>query len=89
MSKKEFNENTTALEVVDGINLNGYTAIVTGASSGIGVETVRALAHSGATCFICARDMAKAQEVADQIVATTRNPHVHVEKLEWSRITSR
>ena len=89
MSKKEdFNENTTALEVVDGLNLNGYTAIVTGASSGIGVETVRALAHAGATCIICARDMAKAQEVAEQIVETTKNPHVHVEKLELDSVAS-
>ena len=43
-----FGFSTTAAEVVEGIDLTGRRAIVTGASSGIGVETARALACAGA-----------------------------------------
>ena len=43
-----FNGRTQAEEAVAGVDLAGKTAIVTGASSGIGVETARALASAGA-----------------------------------------
>jgi hypothetical protein len=43
-----FGFESTAAEVVAGIDLSGKRAIVTGASSGIGVETARALAGAGA-----------------------------------------
>ena len=39
-----FNHRSTADEVLDGIDLTGKRALVTGGASGIGVETVRALA---------------------------------------------
>jgi hypothetical protein len=43
-----FGFSSTAAEVVEGIDLTGKRAIVTGAASGIGVETARALAGAGA-----------------------------------------
>ena len=43
-----FNAQTTAAEVVAGIDLGGSRIIVTGGASGIGVETARALAAAGA-----------------------------------------
>jgi hypothetical protein len=43
-----FGFRSTAAEVVAGIDLTGKRAIVTGASSGIGIETARALAGAGA-----------------------------------------
>ena len=88
MSGKQFNADTPALEVVQGIDLKGYKVIVTGASSGIGVETVRALAKAGASCVICARDMAKAKEVAEDIIKTTGNKDIQVEKLELDSLAS-
>jgi 3-oxoacyl-ACP reductase-like protein len=45
----------TALEVVKDIDLSNKVAIVTGASSGIGIETARALAAKGAHVFIAVR----------------------------------
>jgi NAD(P)-dependent dehydrogenase (short-subunit alcohol dehydrogenase family) len=45
----------TAAEVLDGIDLTGRTALVTGGYSGIGVEVVRALAGAGAHVLAPAR----------------------------------
>jgi NAD(P)-dependent dehydrogenase (short-subunit alcohol dehydrogenase family) len=59
-----FGFESTALEVVEGIDLTGKRAIVTGGASGIGVETVRALASAGAEVTIAARDVAAAERVA-------------------------
>ena len=50
-----FGFESTAAEVVTGIDLSGKRAIVTGASSGIGVETARALAGAGAEVTLAVR----------------------------------
>ena len=57
----------TALEVVHGHDLSGKAAIVTGGASGIGIETVRALAHAGAHVTIAARSIEAGEKVAEQI----------------------
>ena len=48
--------DSTAAEVIDGIDLSGKRAIVTGAASGIGIETARALAGAGAEVTLAVRD---------------------------------
>jgi NAD(P)-dependent dehydrogenase (short-subunit alcohol dehydrogenase family) len=53
----------TAAEVLDGIDLSGRTALVTGGYSGIGVEIVRALAGAGAHVLAPARRPEKAERV--------------------------
>lgn len=50
-----FGYRSTAAEVVKGIDLTGKTAVVTGGYSGIGTETVRALAGAGAHVIVGAR----------------------------------
>ena len=50
-----FGYRSTAREVVEGIDLTGKTALVTGGYSGLGTETVRALAGSGARVIVGAR----------------------------------
>jgi NAD(P)-dependent dehydrogenase (short-subunit alcohol dehydrogenase family) len=85
---KKFGKNTTALEVVEGIDLNGYEAVITGGNSGIGVETVRALAKAGARCILCARDTEQAKSVAKDIIDSTGNINVEVEKLELDSLQS-
>jgi NAD(P)-dependent dehydrogenase (short-subunit alcohol dehydrogenase family) len=77
-----FTRQNTADDVSDGIDLTGKRAIVTGAASGIGVETVRTLARRGADVTIAARRVDAAREVAAAITADTGNPDVHVGALE-------
>lgn len=86
----KFHENTTALEVIEALNvdLTGYEVIVTGSSSGIGVETVRALAKAGARCVMAVRDIEKAESVANDIKVTTNNDKIEIEKLELSSLKS-
>ena len=58
-----FGYRSTAMEVVAGIDLSGKRAVVTGGYSGIGTETVRALAAAGAEVVVGARRPDTAQEV--------------------------
>jgi NAD(P)-dependent dehydrogenase (short-subunit alcohol dehydrogenase family) len=55
----------TAAEVVAGLDLRGKICLVTGVSSGLGVETARVLAGAGATVVGTARDTAKARAALD------------------------
>ena len=64
-----FGAYTPASEVVEGIDLSGVTAIVTGAGSGIGVETARALALAGADVVLAVRRPDAAEAVAQEINA--------------------
>jgi NAD(P)-dependent dehydrogenase (short-subunit alcohol dehydrogenase family) len=57
-----FGARTTAAEVLSGIDLSGRLAIVTGGYSGIGIETVRALAGAGSQVIVPARRPAVAEE---------------------------
>ncbi|WP_336985516.1 oxidoreductase [Altererythrobacter aquiaggeris] len=50
-----FGNRSTALEVAEGIDLTGKTVVVTGGYSGLGTETVRALANKGAHVVVGAR----------------------------------
>ncbi len=58
-----FGYRSTAREVVAGIDLSGKRVLVTGGYSGIGTETVRALAGAGAEVIVGARRPEAAQEV--------------------------
>lgn len=55
-----FGASVTAEEVINGIDLSGKTAIVTGGYSGLGLETVRVLRSAGAKVIVPTRDYNKA-----------------------------
>ncbi|MFL6121809.1 SDR family NAD(P)-dependent oxidoreductase [Actinophytocola sp.] len=50
-----FGFRSTAAEVIDGIDLTGKLAVVTGGYSGIGIETTKALVGAGAAVVVPAR----------------------------------
>lgn len=60
--KSGFGPHTLASEVMNGVELAGKTAVVTGGYSGIGLETVKALTAAGAEVIVPARNRAKAAE---------------------------
>ncbi|MGV9652293.1 SDR family NAD(P)-dependent oxidoreductase [Streptomyces sp. NPDC003554] len=65
-----FGKRATAAEVLDGVDLNGRRMIVTGGSSGLGVETVRALAGAGAQVTIATRNPASAEALVKELPGT-------------------
>ncbi|MCP2241466.1 SDR family NAD(P)-dependent oxidoreductase [Lentzea aerocolonigenes] len=79
-----FGFETTALEVAQVADLAGRRAVVTGGASGIGVETVRALAVAGAEVTIAARDVDAGQRVASSLIKATGNKYISVAKLDLS-----
>jgi len=82
LMKTPFGFRSTAAEVVAGIDLSGKRAIVTGASSGIGIETARALASAGAQVTLAVRNPDAAGVAAADIAATTGRDDVAVQALE-------
>jgi NAD(P)-dependent dehydrogenase (short-subunit alcohol dehydrogenase family) len=84
----QFGAKSAALEVIAGHDLHGKYAIVTGGASGIGVETVRALASAGANVTLAARNRAAADEVAADVRATTGSDTVEVAILDLASLTS-
>ena len=83
-----FDSTTTALQVVEGLDLNGRRAVVTGAASGIGVETARALAHAGMQVTLAVRDVDAGARVASDIARTSGRDDLAVAKLDLADLDS-
>ncbi len=69
MPIRTYGPTTTAAEIVNGLDLHGHRVIVTGASSGIGTETARALASAGGEVTLAVRNVEAGTNVADGIAA--------------------
>ncbi|HEY4094374.1 MAG TPA: SDR family NAD(P)-dependent oxidoreductase [Baekduia sp.] len=77
-----FGPRTTPSEVLEGIDLSGRLAIVTGGASGLGLETVRALAGAGAGVVVAVRRVGDAEEALAGIAG------VEVAELDLSDLAS-
>jgi len=82
---RRFDSKSTTDQVLDGIDLAGKVALVTGASGGLGAESARALASRGAAVTLTARDVKKAEEVAGRIRAAQPAARLEVRSLELDR----
>ncbi len=73
----DYNAHTTTTEVIEGVDLSGKIAIVTGGNTGIGLETTKTLAAAGATVIVPARDVEKARKNLEGIA------HVEIEAMDF------
>jgi NAD(P)-dependent dehydrogenase (short-subunit alcohol dehydrogenase family) len=77
-----FGFSTTAADVASGIELAGRRSVVTGATSGIGVATARALASTGCEVVLAVRDVAAGERMAKDIATATGNTAVRAAALD-------
>jgi len=79
----------TALQIIKDENLEnklkGEVIVITGTSSGIGIETTRALATTGAILFLTARDTSKAQSALADIFEPSR---MHIIEMDQANLSS-
>ena len=81
----------TALDIVDGVDLSGKTCVITGASSGLGRESARALARTGAHVILAARNaeaLADTEAWVRAEVGDARLSQVHLDLTSLSSVAS-
>lgn len=82
----------TALQIVKDENLVGKLTdkvfVVTGVSSGIGIETMRALYATGAHVFGTVRNVAKGQQAVDEVKAKTEGGEITLIEMDQDSLAS-
>ena len=73
-------KNPDALDLVQGLDWSGKRVLITGANAGIGVETARAMAATGAEVFMACRTRSTAEAARDSIAAS--HPQARLTLLE-------
>lgn len=79
---------TTTDDVLEGVDLSGRTALVTGATTGIGKETARALAAAGASVVVTARSDDKGEAAVLELAAAVPDADLSYEVLELASLDS-
>jgi len=82
-----FGRETTAEDVARSADLGGRRVVLTGASSGIGLETARTLALAGADLVLGVRDPARGEAAAREIAPVARG-EVRVLPLDLADLAS-
>ncbi|CAA0090872.1 Fatty acyl-CoA reductase [Halioglobus japonicus] len=83
-----FDASSTTDQVIEGISLEGKLAVVTGASSGLGLETCRVLAAAGATVLMVARDEDKLEAVAAQLLQAQPDAQLLTQRMDLADLNS-
>ncbi len=78
----------SALQVVDGIDLSGKVCVITGASSGLGRESARALAAAGAHVILAARNLDALSQTAQWIAAEVPGALTSTVRLDLTALDS-
>ncbi len=81
-----FDASSTAEEVTAGLDLSGKTAVVIGATSGLGLETLRVLALRGAHVIATGRTLERARAAAASVNATPRTTPVALDLADWPSV---
>ena len=79
---------STAREVAEGVDLSGRTCVITGASSGLGRESARAIASTGAHVVLAARNADALAEVEASIHADVPNAKTSTVRLDLMSLAS-
>ncbi len=69
-------------------DLTGHTAVVTGANSGLGLESARALAAAGARVLMASRNQEKANAAEKDIRGELPNASLRIVPLDLSSLAS-
>ncbi|HXC21276.1 MAG TPA: SDR family NAD(P)-dependent oxidoreductase, partial [Steroidobacteraceae bacterium] len=85
---QQFGAESTTDEVLEGVSLRGKRVLVTGVSSGLGVETARALAAHGALIVGAARDLAKARAATEHIRAQSSGGGMELVQLDLASLAN-
>ncbi len=83
-----FDAESTTDDVLEGVDLAGQRYVVTGASTGLGEETTRAVAAHGASVTMAVRDPARGQAAADRIRAAVPGADLEVRELDLASLAS-
>uniref|UniRef100_A0A1D1XR86 Short-chain dehydrogenase TIC 32, chloroplastic n=1 Tax=Anthurium amnicola TaxID=1678845 RepID=A0A1D1XR86_9ARAE len=83
-----FGSSSTAEQVTDGIDASQLTAIVTGATSGIGKETARVLALRGAKVIIPARTLEAGAAVKQSLLDGQPDAKIDVMQMDLGSLSS-
>ncbi len=83
-----FSRESTAEEVVDGLDLSGQVFMITGTTSGLGEESARVLAARGAQVAMLARDPQKNLEAAERIRSSVPDADLSTHQLDLSDLAS-
>lgn len=81
-------ERLSALQVVDGIDLSGKVCVITGASSGLGRESARALAAAGAHVILAARNTDALAQTAEWIRAEVPDARTSTVQLDLTSLAN-
>jgi NAD(P)-dependent dehydrogenase (short-subunit alcohol dehydrogenase family) len=79
---------TTTDEVLDGVDLGGRIAVVTGASTGLGLETARALASAGAQVVLAGRNGERIEAAVAAILEREPNATLEPGALDLASLDS-
>ncbi|URD88032.1 short-chain dehydrogenase [Musa troglodytarum] len=83
-----FGSSSTAEQVTQGIDASQLTAIVTGATNGIGKETARVLALRGAKVIIPSRTLDSGLKVKQSLLEQNPSAELHVMEMDLSSLDS-
>jgi len=83
-----FNYESSTHDVLKGLDLHGKTFVITGASTGLGLETARSLASVGARIVIAARNLEKIEHAKQHIKESVKDAELSHVLLDLSDLNS-